>query len=149
MIEKPDFVHVIWIQAPRQKVWDGLFDADLTRQYWGVHKNISSWKVGATWQHVDADDESKVAVAGEVLAFEPPERLSFTWNSAHLPTAQPTVVTFILAEVFGATKLTLTHRGLPELSGPVVEGWPAILSSFKTLLETGHPMPATARRWGG
>lgn len=93
MNEKPDFVHVIWIQAERQKVWDGLFDADLTRLYWGVHKNISTWRVGESWQHVDADDESKVAVSGEVLAYDPPEKLSFTWNSAHVPNARSTVVT--------------------------------------------------------
>lgn len=149
MSNKPDFVHVVWIQAPRQKVWDALFDAELTRQYWGVHKNVSSWEVGAKWQHVDADDESKVAVAGEVLAYDAPQKLSFTWSSAHDPDATPTVVTFTLAEMFGATKLTLTHSGLAELTGPVVEGWPAILSSLKTLLETGHPMPATSRRWAG
>ena len=30
----------------------------------------------------------------------------------------------------------------------VSSGWPAILSSLKTLLETGAPMPMTTRRWG-
>jgi hypothetical protein len=30
----------------------------------------------------------------------------------------------------------------------ISEGWPAILSSLKTLLESGQPMPMTTRRWG-
>jgi hypothetical protein len=30
----------------------------------------------------------------------------------------------------------------------VTSGWPAILSSLKSLLETGKPMAMTTRRWG-
>jgi hypothetical protein len=30
-----------------------------------------------------------------------------------------------------------------------IQGWQAILSSLKTLLETGQAMPMTMRRWGG
>ncbi len=45
----------------------------------------------------------------------------------------------------GVAKLTVTHDGfapgsrvLPAIS----EGWPAVLSSLKTLLETGTALPA-------
>lgn len=148
MTSKPDFVYVIWIQAPAQRVWDALKDAELTKQYWGVHKNVSDWKVGSEWKHVDYDDETKVAVSGKILVHEPPKKLVFTWTSARLG-AVPTTVTFELAEQFGSTKLTLVHEGLTEASRQVVEGWSAILSSLKTLLETGTPMPGTTRRWGG
>lgn len=144
----PAFVYVIWIQAPAQRVWDALKDAELTRQYWGVHKNISDWKVGSEWRHVDADDESKVAVRGKVLEHDPPRRLVFTWQSAHMGEVH-TKVTFEIVEQFGATKLTLMHEDLPESARMVRDGWVAILSSLKTLLETGKPMPGTARRWGG
>jgi uncharacterized protein YndB with AHSA1/START domain len=150
MTTKPEFVYVTWIQAPVQRVWDALKDAELTKQYWGVHKNVSDWKVGSEWQHVDYDDASKVAVHGKILVHEPPSKLSFTWQSARTPDSAPTVVTFTLQEAFGATKLTLIHEGLPDArGGQVVEGWSAILSSLKTLLETGKPMPGTTRRWGG
>jgi uncharacterized protein YndB with AHSA1/START domain len=144
---KPDFVYVIWIQASAQRVWDALKDAELTKQYWGVHKNVSDWKVGSTWRHVDYDDETKVAVSGEILVHEPPKKLVFTWESTHVPGA-PSTVTFQLDEQFGATKLTLIHDGLRDGANMVVEGWPAILSSLKSLLETGQPMPGTTRRWG-
>ena len=40
-------------------------------------------------------------------------------------------------------KLTLTHEGFAEgskfLEG-ISKGWPAILSSLKSILETGHPL---------
>ena len=147
-MQKPDFVYVIWIQASAKQVWDALKNAELTKQYWGVHKNVSDWQVGSEWRHVDYDDEGKVAVTGKILVHEPPKKLTFTWISPHMGNV-PTVVTFQLDEQFGSTKLTLTHEGLPSTTGPVVEGWPAILSSLKSLLETGKPLPATTRRWGG
>jgi uncharacterized protein YndB with AHSA1/START domain len=147
---RPEFVYVTWIEAPIQRVWEALKDAELTKQYWGVHKNLSDWSVGSEWKHVDYDDESKVAVRGKVLVHEPPNKLSFTWQSSHAQDAAATVVTFALQEQWGATKLTVMHEGLEDTKkGPVVEGWQAILSSLKTLLETGKPMPATTRRWGG
>lgn len=44
-------------------------------------------------------------------------------------------------------KLTLTHE-MPvdnsKLIGAVSEGWPHILASLKTLLETGAPLPGTS-----
>ncbi|MEZ4399199.1 MAG: SRPBCC domain-containing protein [Kofleriaceae bacterium] len=146
--DHPTFVYVIWIQAPAQRVWDALKDAELTRQYWGVHKNLSDWEVGSAWRHVDYDDESKVAVHGTVLVHQPPHKLVFTWVSAHLGAVE-TTVTFELTERFGATRLMLTHQGLPAGAAMVTEGWTAILSSLKSLLETGAPMPGTTRRWGG
>ena len=147
-MQKPMFVYAIWIQAPVQQVWNALKDAELTKQYWGVHKNVSDWQVGSEWKHVDYDDESKIAVSGRILVHEPPKKLSFTWVSPRMGPS-PTVVTFELDEQFGSTRLTLTHEGLPSTRGPVVEGWSAILSSLKSLLGTGKPLPGTTRRWGG
>jgi uncharacterized protein YndB with AHSA1/START domain len=142
---------MIWIQAPVQRVWDALKDAELTKQYWGVHKNVSDWKVGSEWKHVDYDDDTKVAVRGKILVHEPPHKLVFTWQSMHgnhSTTEVVTQVTFALEEAFGATKLTLTHEGLADLrESNVAEGWSAILSSLKSLLETGKPLASTTRRW--
>ncbi|GAB3809601.1 SRPBCC domain-containing protein [Micromonospora zhanjiangensis] len=96
-----------------------------------------------------------------VLEAEPGRRLAYTWHTftprwaetngfdaaarATL-TGQPrSTVTFDLEPVGDAVKLTVTHDGgrpgatVLELVG---EGWPALLSSLKTLLETGQPLPA-------
>jgi len=54
--------------------------------------------------------------------------------------------------VIGAVRLTLTHDDLepdsPMLHG-IKQGWPIVLSSLKTLLETGQAMAMTTRRWSG
>ena len=42
-------------------------------------------------------------------------------------------------------KLRVTHAGFApdsEILSGISEGWPGILASLKTLLETGEPLPA-------
>ena len=51
-----------------------------------------------------------------------------------------------------ATKVTVTHDEWAEddpTYAACADGWPRILSRLKTLLETGHAMPMTMRRWQG
>ncbi len=51
-----------------------------------------------------------------------------------------------------AVRLTVTHSELeadsPMLHG-ITQGWPMVLSSLKTLLETGQALSMTTRRWEG
>jgi uncharacterized protein YndB with AHSA1/START domain len=148
-MSKPEFVYVTWIQSTPEKVWNALFDKELTKLYWGVKKNVSSdWKPGSAWEHQDYDT-GEVAVRGEVLESDPPKRLVLTWSSTGYD-EPPSKVTFLVEAVFGAVKLTVVHGELgPRLEKKIGEGWPAVLSSLKTLLESGQPMPMTTRRWGG
>ena len=146
------FVYVTYIQTTPQKVWAALFDAEMTRQYWGVHRNVSDWKVGSAWKHVDADDESKVGIVGKVLEAQEPRRLVLTWArpAAAAEAAKTSRLTIEIEPQFDAVKLTVLHEDLDEeMYRGVSTGWPAILSSLKTMLETGAAMPMTTRRWGG
>ena len=48
----------------------------------------------------------------------------------------------------GSSKLTVTHRELSdEAMRGISAGWPAVLSSLKTLLETGASLPMTRQHW--
>ena len=144
---KPEFVYVTYIQTTPEKVWNALFDQELTKLYWGVKKNVSDWKLGSTWEHVDYDG-GKAVVAGKILEIDPPRKLVLTWARPE-ESDPPSKATFLIEPFADATKLTIIHEELtPKALGEVSQGWPAVLSSLKTLLESGQPMPMTTRRWG-
>jgi uncharacterized protein YndB with AHSA1/START domain len=136
-----------------ETLWNALMDGEMTKQYWGRAKNVSDWKVGSTWQHQDYDDPTMVKIVGKVVESAPLTRLVLTWASPAdaEKEAKQARVTFEIEPMFGAVRLTVIHDELEpgsEMLRGITQGWPAILSSLKRLLETGQPMPGTTRRWG-
>jgi uncharacterized protein YndB with AHSA1/START domain len=153
-MDKPQFVYVTYIMTTPETLWNALMDGEMTKQYWGRAKNVSDWKVGSTWQHQDYDDPTIVKIVGKVVESTPLKRLVLTWASPAdaEKEAKQTLVTFEIEPMFGAVRLTVIHDELEpgsDVLRGITQGWPAILSSLKTLLETGQPMPGTTRRWGG
>ena len=149
-MSKPEFIYVVYIQAPCEKVWDALIDPEMNKEYWGRHCNVSDWKVGSRWQHADYDDRTQVRVAGTVIESNRPHRLVLSWaRPEHLDDPdQVSKVTFTIEQQFGSSKLTVIHSDLDdEMLRAVSGGWPPILSSLKTLLETGASMPMTRQPW--
>jgi uncharacterized protein YndB with AHSA1/START domain len=149
-MSKPDYIYVVYIQAPCEKVWDALIDPEMNKEYWGRHCNVSDWKVGSRWQHTDYDDRSQVKVVGSVIESDRPHRLVLSWaRPEQLGDPDKTSkVTFTIEEQFGSSKLTVIHSELDaEMLNAISGGWPPILSSLKTLLETGVSMPMTRRHW--
>ncbi len=145
-MSKPEFVYVIYIQSTPEKIWQALIDPEMTKEFWGRHHNRSDWKPGSEWRHENYDDASDVAVAGTVIESAPPHRLVLTW--ARPDHADISRVTFDIDEFMGSARLTVTHS---ELSAAMLRnigaGWPAVLSSLKSLLETGASLPMTRRQW--
>jgi uncharacterized protein YndB with AHSA1/START domain len=80
---------------------------------------------------------------GEVLEFDRPRRLSYTFHhilSEEARKERPTKVVFNLEPHGKLVKLTLTHEDFEDgskLLGGISKGWPAILSSLKSMLESG------------
>jgi len=149
-MSKQSYVYVIYISTTPEKLWNALLDGELTKLYWGRRRNVSEWKVGSKWQHQDYDDPSDVGVEGEVLVFDPPKRLALTWSRpGEMANAdQTSKVTLDIDEAFGDVRLTVTHEDLDDkMFQGVSQGWPAVLSSLKTLLETGKPLPMTTKKW--
>jgi len=99
-------------------------------------------KLGGTFV-VRAPDGSE-HISGEVFEYDPPRKLTVTWNVnwpdlvARLGT---TLVTYEIEQAGEAVRLTMSERHDRDLSDDILEGgragWPAILSGLKSLLETG------------
>lgn len=150
-MSKQTFVYVTYIASTVDKVWNALTDPEMTKQYWARHRNASDWNVGSRWRHEDYDNPSTVDIVGTVLEKTPPSRLVVSWASPadEGNPAKTSRVTYHVEAYQDVVRLTVTHDELepdsPMLSG-VSRGWPAVLSSLKSLLETGKPLDMLTKR---
>jgi uncharacterized protein YndB with AHSA1/START domain len=132
------FVYVLHINATAEQVWNALTQPEFTQKYWGGRRIESDWQVGSSFKHIRPDGVADVQ--GEILEADKPRVLSYTWTAEG---RKPSRVTFKLQYQEPNTRLMLTHEGLevePKLENMITEGWSAILSNLKTLLERGEPM---------
>lgn len=142
-MHRPTFVYVTYIATSPEKLWSALTDGQFTRRYWGGMRIQSEWKVGAPVKHIREDGGT--GLQGKVLQSDPPRLLSYTFQvqiSDKHRGEQPSRVTFELQPFGPIVKLTLTHEDFAPDSANH-EFWPAIMSSLKSLLETGSPLPFT------
>lgn len=137
----PTYVYVTYIEATPERVWHALTDADLTAAYWG-HSNVSTWEVGAPWEHRRTDGSEIADVAGSLLECDPPRRLVLTFGPAD-DDARRSRVSFTIEPHEQIVRLTVTHEDLPSRADrdAAAAGWPAVLANLKSLLETGHVLP--------
>ena len=152
-MNRPTFVYVTYISTTPEKLWNALMDPELTKQYWARHRNVSDWKASSAWTHQDYDDAGIVDIVGKVVESTAPKRLVLTWAfpADAGKEAKHSRVTFEIEPFMGVVRLTVTHDELEpdsEMLRGITQGWPAVLSSLKTLLETGKPMTMTTRRSG-
>lgn len=152
---KPDYVYVTYIATTPEKLWRAITDPAVTGQYWAgrdgwVRTNVSDWEPGSRWQHRRNDAAGTVDVAGTVIESVPPTRLVITWaRPSEVDDAEKhSRVTFDIAQDGdGLVKLTVTHDDLardPKMLQGVSNGWPLVLASLKTMLETGRGLPVSA-----
>jgi uncharacterized protein YndB with AHSA1/START domain len=143
------FVYVTYIVSTPEKVFEAITRPDVTRRYWG-HENVSDWKPGSQWRHVRDNEEKTVNLVGEVIESTPPSRLIVTWANAS-EEADPDAysrVTFDIEPYEDMVRLTVSHDDLVVGSGMaagVTKGWPIVLSSLKSLLETGEGLDIFAK----
>ena len=147
--ETISYVYVTYIAATPERVFDAITKPELARRYWG-HENVSDWAPGSDWQHVRANDERSVELVGKVVETSPPTRLVITWANAS-QAADPAAysrVTFDIEPYDDMVRLTVSHDELEAGSGMangIQKGWPVVLSSLKSFLETGRGLDVFAK----
>lgn len=151
--EKTSFVYVTYIRSTPEKVFDAITQPEIARRYWG-HENVSEWKPGSKWEHVRANEQRTVELVGKVVETVPPTRLVITWANASQVDDPDSYsrVSFDVVEYEGMVRLTVTHDELTLGSGMaqgIQKGWPIVLSSLKSLLETGEGFDVFAKPKAG
>ncbi len=145
-MDRPQFVYVTYISTTPEKLWHALIDADMTTKYWQA-VNVSDWQPGSKWEHRRSNKEGALLLVGKVIENSPPRRLVLAWASPvdEAREEKHTRVTFEIEPlVGGVVRLTVTHDRLElgsEMLRGITMGWPKVLSSLKSLLEGGRPLP--------
>jgi uncharacterized protein YndB with AHSA1/START domain len=141
MAKKSEFVYVIYIRATPKQLWDALMQPALTRIYWFGVSHDTTWKRGAPWKLKFSD--GRVADAGKIIDIKKQRRIVLKWRNEFMPKMKAEGYTRCVIEMKpqgDAVKLTVAHsmnRANSKFIAAVSEGWPMILASLKSMLETG------------
>jgi uncharacterized protein YndB with AHSA1/START domain len=153
-------VYRVYIRATPAAVWEAITKPDWSRRFgYGGDVEYDLRPGGAFRGYASPEMRAmgapELAVDGEVIEAEPPHRLVQTWRmlmDEQMVAEGFTRLTYEIRESpGGVTRLTVTHEleGRPTLAslmaGELEErgaggGWSWVLSSLKTLLETGEAM---------
>jgi len=142
---KPKTVYVTYIASTPEKVWAALTSPEFTRQYFfGRTIEIEPKEDGG---FVLRMPDGRVDVKGRVVEWNPPRRLSVTWTVDWNPQMRELpecLVTYDIEQAGDAVRLTMTEAHQWDVPDDLLAGgrmgWPAILSSLKSVLETGKPL---------
>jgi uncharacterized protein YndB with AHSA1/START domain len=145
----PKTVYVTYIASSPENVWQALTSAEFTRQYFFGRSVEIEPRVGGSF--VLRLPDGALDTQGCVMEWDPPRRLSVTWGVAmeafrELP---ETLVTYEIEPMGGSVKLTMTESHQWDVPDAILaggrQGWPFILSSLKSVLETGKPITVSVK----
>ena len=146
-MEKSTFIYVTYIRTSPEKLWQALTEPEFTRQFYFGMTIETDWKKGSAWKTVGTDGEAKDS--GKIVEIDPPRRLVLTWRNEFRPEMKEEGDSRMSYEIEAEgemVKLTVRHemdKPGSKLIGAVSNGWPMILSSLKSLLETGESLEET------
>ena len=142
---KSTLVYTIYIASTPGKVWQALTGAEFSRQYFFGNSVEIDLKVGGAF--IVRTPDGALHISGKVIECEPEKKLTVTFNvnwPALIEKLGQTLVTYEIEQAGEAVRLTLTEAHERELSDDILsggrQGWPAILSSLKSVLETGKSL---------
>lgn len=144
-------VSELHISAPAERIFQALVDPKLVLQWWTspdcqIESFVLDPRKGGRWSYdtkktsLNINDVSKFHCDGEILEYDPPRVLAYTWIANwHDRPAHRTVVRWELAASKGGTLVRVTHSGLAELTvarKDYSSGWPGVLVDLKKFIET-------------
>ena len=151
-METPEFVYATFIRTTPEKLWEALTSGDFSEKYWFGFRIELELKAGGRVRILPPKGmEEHGDHAGEVLECEPLRKLVYTWNQKDKPEVAKkrkslSRVTYEITPMGPQVKFRLIHENLlpedieknPTGFRGINNGWPAVISSLKSLLETGE-----------
>lgn len=144
-MDKPDNVYVSFIATTPDKLWALLIDSAASPDWFYGNRMEIGGEVGEPYRIIRPD--GAVDVVGEVLVREPWRRLRVSWTMPEMPANScDAEIQFLIDDKgSGVVRFCIEefhNAPIPEKWQEAGrEGWSLILSSMKTLLETGRPLP--------
>ena len=142
---KPATIYTIYIASTPQKVWQALTSAEFSRKYFFGNAVEVDLKVGGAY--IVRTPDGSLHISGKVIECDPPRKLTVTFNvnwPELIEKLGPTLVSYEIEPAGDVVRLTMTESHDRPLSDDILsggrQGWPAILSSLKSLLETGEAL---------
>ncbi len=145
-----EFVYTTYIKSTAEKVWRAITTPEFTRQYWGKEMR-SDWKQGSSWEMAALEGGKPANVIGKVLESAPPKKLVLSWIDPQNE-RDTSRVKFEIEAKGEVVKLNIVHDNFSAGStmlGKISGGWPLVLSSMKSFLETGEPLDIPACKGSG
>jgi len=152
--ETQTYIYATYIRTTPEKLWEALTQGDWSVKYWMGFRVEYELKAGGRvrivapkgMEHLGNHD-------GKVLACEPGRKLVYEFVTADKDKPEvtakrdgPSRVTYELTPMGAQVRLRVIHENLlpedqekdPNTFRGINNGWPAVISSLKSLLETGQ-----------
>jgi len=143
-MSEPKFVYVTYIASTPEKVWAALTSSEFTTKYFFGRSVEIEGKVGGSFAMRMPD--GRFDIKGRVIAWDPPRRLQVTWavDFEEFRELPESLVTYEIEPLGKSVKVTMTESHQWDVPDAILaggrQGWPLILSSLKSVLETGQPI---------
>lgn len=144
MSKQPEHVYVTYIKTTPERLWQALTDGKMTSKYYFASTVTSDWKPGSRYRFTDP--KGQLQIEGEVVEADPPRKLVTTFSAVwddEVRKDKATMAAFEIEPMGAVCKLTVMHTGFEGETATyhqVSGGWSMIVSSLKSLLETGEPL---------
>ena len=130
----------ITFKAPIEKVWQGITDPAIVKQYFFGTDLKSDWKVGGRITFSGEWEGHKYEDGGTILEIDPPVLLKYSyWSSMSGTEDKPenyNNITSELSENEGVTTLTITQEGVKNQQAleHSEQNWQSVFDGLKKIL---------------
>lgn len=129
------------VKAPAEKVWQGLTDPSIVKQYFFGTELITDWKVGSEIIFQGEWEGQKYRDRGEVLQYQENEMLAYSylsnWSGKEDLPENYLWVSYEIKSVGDITELTISQSNYDEERAQHSQGnWAALMDGMKKLVES-------------